>query len=414
MPKTDVLVLGAGIVGVSAALQLAKRGVSVALIDRRGVGEETSYGNSGIIGGAGVYPNAFPREWSKVLQVAFKRAPQANYHFRSLLAVAPWLFAYWRASTRSRLEDSARALHPLQSRAAAEHEALAIEAGASRYLRKGGWISIYRRPGALEALAPELALGAELGVPATVLDVAGARALEPHLVPVFTSAIHWSSVVTLSNPLAVTQAYADRFKALDGRVLKGDARTLARSGGSWSVDTEEGRYQASDAVIALGPWSPDVLSPLGLDFPLGIKRGYHRHFSSQGEAELSRPVLDPEIGYVLCPMEQGIRLTTGAEFADRDAKPSPVQFDRILPHARRLFPLGGMADSRTWMGCRPCFPDSLPVIGRAPGQAGLWLNFGHGHMGLSFAAVSGRLIAEMMTGAATFCDPAPYRAERFN
>ena len=113
-------------------------------------------------------------------------------------------------------------------------------------------------------------------------------------------------------------------------------------------------------------------------------------------------------------MEQGIRLTTGAEFADRDAKPTPVQFDRLMPAARELFPLGDEVEAQPWMGSRPCFADSRPVIGRAPKQPGLWLDYGHAHWGLTLGPASGRHIAEMMTGATPFCDPKPYSAERFN
>ena len=112
-------------------------------------------------------------------------------------------------------------------------------------------------------------------------------------------------------------------------------------------------------------------------------------------------------------MEQGIRMTTGVEFAPRDAAPTPVQFDRIMPKARELFPLGERADDQTWMGSRPCFPDSRPVIGRAPGLAGLWLAIGHAHWGLTLGPSTGRMLAEMMTGETPFIDPAPYRAERF-
>jgi len=112
-------------------------------------------------------------------------------------------------------------------------------------------------------------------------------------------------------------------------------------------------------------------------------------------------------------MEQGIRITTGAEFAARDAAPTPVQLNRVLPAARDLFPLGDAVDDKPWIGARPCFADSRPVIGRAPSQPGLWLAYGHGHSGLTLGPVTGRLIAEMMTGATPFCDPAPYGADRF-
>lgn len=126
-----------------------------------------------------------------------------------------------------------------------------------------------------------------------------------------------------------------------------------------------------------------------------------------------RPVLDAEMGYCLAPMEQGIRVTTGIEFADRDASPTPEQFDRLMPAARELFPLGEPIEAVPWMGSRPSFPDSRPVIGPTPGQAGLWLAIGHAHWGLTLAAITGRLIAELITKTAPVCDPAPFSAERF-
>ncbi|MGA9320673.1 MAG: FAD-binding oxidoreductase, partial [Xanthobacteraceae bacterium] len=197
-----------------------------------------------------------------------------------------------------------------------------------------------------------------------------------------------------------------------GLTLPGDARSLHRADRHWRVETDAGPLDAGDVVIALGPWTPDVVAPLGIALPLAVKRGYHRHFSAQGNAALSRPVLDAENGYLLAPMEQGIRITTGVEFAARDAAPTPVQFDRLLPAARALFPLGAPVEPKPWMGARPCFADSRPVIGRSS-QRGLWLAFGHGHWGLTLGAATGRLIAEMMTGVAPFCDPKPYSAERF-
>jgi D-amino-acid dehydrogenase len=413
MARIDAIVLGAGIVGTSVALHLAKRGLSVALVDRRGPGEETSYGNTGIIGGAGVYPARFPARLSALARVALKQAPEANYHLGFLLRVAPWLIAFRAASTPARLAETARIMRPLMARGVAEHEALMAETDSARYLRKDGWISVYRSEQSFAALGPELALGAELGVTAKPLDTDGARALEPSLAPVFRRAVHWPDIASVSNPLAVTRAYAGRLAALGGILLKGDARSLHRADGRWRVDTAEGHVDAGQVIVALGPWSPDVLEPLGIRLPLGIKRGYHRHFRANGNAGLTRPVLDSDMGYVLAPMEQGIRLTTGAEFAARDAPPTPVQFDRLLPQAKSLFPLGEAAEAEPWLGRRPCFPDSRPVIGRALGQAGLWLCYGHGHYGLTLGPVSGRLISEMMTGAVPFTDPKPFGAERF-
>jgi len=411
MARTDAIVLGAGIVGTSIALQLAKRGLSVALIDRRAPGEETSYGNSGIIEGNTVFPPAFP-DIAGLIRVALKRAPEANYHFSFLPKVLPWLLAYRAATRPAKLVDHARLVRPLFAQAVSEHEALMQEAGATRYLRKTGWLKLYRSEASFNKLRRELDVAASFGIPLDPIDPDAARVLEPSIAPVFERAVFWKSAVSLSNPLAVTRAYAARFGALGGITLKGDARTLHRNGTRWRVETAEGALDADQVVIALGPWAPDVLEPLGIRLPMAFKRGYHRHFRPQGNAGLSRPVLDADNGYLITPMEQGIRLTTGVEFAARDAPPTPVQFKRLLPKARELFPLGEQV-GETWMGSRPTFPDSRPVIGRAPRHDRLWLALGHTHWGLTLGPVTGRLIGEMMTNATPFCDPAPFRAGRF-
>jgi D-amino-acid dehydrogenase len=412
--RTDAMVLGAGIVGTSVALHLAKRGLSVALVDRAEIGEQTSYGNAGIIEGNTIFPPAFPSHFGALLRIAFKRASEANYHFSFLPHVLPWLLAFRAASRPDRLIETARLIRPLFSHAVAEHEALMIESGAMHYLRKTGWLKVYRGEKSFAALAPEFDLAAKFGLPLNALDTSGAQALEPSLNPVFAKAVFWPEAASVSNPLGVTRAYAARLAAFGGVLVSGDARSLHRTGTRWRVDTAEGAIDAQECVVALGPWAPDLLDALGMRLPLAVKRGYHRHFRPQGNASLSRPVLDADVGYLITPMEQGIRITTGAEFAARDAAPSPAQFLRIVPRARELFPLAEQAEARTWLGSRPCFPDSRPVIGRAPGHAGLWLAIGHAHWGLTLGPATGRMVAQLMAGEPPFCDPAPYRAERFN
>jgi D-amino-acid dehydrogenase len=413
MARTDAIVLGAGIVGTSVAVHLAKRGLSVALIDRGKPGEETSYGNAGVIEASTILPPAFPATLTGLLRVAFKRASEANYHLGFLPRVAPWLFAFRAASRPKRIAETARLNRPLFARALAEHEALMAEAGALDLLRKTGWLKLYRRQRALRSMQLEFDLAKEFGLPLETLDAAAARLLEPELRPVFELAVFWPRAASISDPLALTQAYARRFTSLGGVILRGDARSLHRSGLGWRAETTDGPLDTDNAVVALGPWAPDLLEPLGIRLPMAVKRGYHRHFRGDNGASLSRPVVDVDFGYLITPMRQGIRLTTGAEFASRDAPATPVQFERLMPRARSLFPLGEQADDKTWLGARPTFPDSRPVIGPARGQPGLWLGIGHAHWGLTLGPITGRLLAEMITGATPVVDPAPYRAERF-
>jgi D-amino-acid dehydrogenase len=414
MARTDALVLGAGIVGTTIALHLAKRGLAVALVDRRAPGEETSYGNAGVIEGNTVFPPAFPRGFSALARIALKRAPEANYHLAFLPKVAPWLMAYREWSQPHHLAETARVMRPLFERAVGEHGMLMAEAGAERLMRKTGWLKLYRSDESFAATAHEREIAEHFDIPIRVLDPDGARMLEPALNPVFRHALNWEGATSISNPLALTRAYAARFAALGGVTLVGDAQSLHRSGARWRVDTAEGPVDATEVVIALGPWSPDLLAPLGIRLPMAVKRGYHLHFRPRGNAGLTRPVLDADRGYCMAPMEQGIRITTGAEFAARDAAPTPVQLDRLLPAAKELFPLDGPVEDKPWMGSRPCFADSRPVIGRAPGQAGLWLAFGHAHWGLTLAAITGRLVADLVMKTAPVVDAAPFEAERFS
>jgi D-amino-acid dehydrogenase len=412
--RSDVMVLGAGVVGVAAALHLQKRGRSVTLVDRKDPGEETSYGNAGLIQREAYLPYTFPQGLDRLIRYALNDQTEAHYQVSSLLDIAPPLYKYWRNATPERIERTIRTNRPLFERCLIEHEALAAEAGITDLLRPGGWIQIYRKP---ETMAKHVSdaerLKAEFGVNSAVLDASTLASVEPHLSAEHTAgAIHWKDPSSLRDPLALTKGYADLFNRRGGRFVHADAKTLEQTADGWSVKGPDGLLQAKDVVVALGPWSSDIFGPLGYDIPLFVKRGYHMHYSAQGNATLSRTVIDADTGFALAAMTKGIRMTTGAEFAHRDAPATPVQVDRCEPKARELFPLDRRVEPEPWLGRRPCLPDMTPVIGPAPRHPGLWFLFGHAHHGLTNAAVSGRLIAEMITGEAPFCETDGFRADR--
>ena len=412
--KADVLVLGAGMVGVSAALHLQQRGRDVVLIDRHGrAGEETSYGNAGLIECASVFPYMFPRDWRAVMRYALNRSTDMRFHVSALPVVMPWLLKYFLASSPEGALRSAKAALPLITRSLIEHEALIAAAGVPELLRKTGWIKLFRTDASMEKSLVELEKVRSFGVDGFVLDAAGIAAQEPNLSGDFAGAIHWPSPGFIPDPGALAKAYADLFVRNGGRFVAADARTLESSNGGWRIATPDGRVSAREAVVALGPWSDVIFKPLGYKIPLGVKRGYHLHLKPQGNAVLHHPILDADRGFLLAPMNRGIRLTTGAEFARRDSPPTPNQIDAALPMARDLFPLGEPVDAKPWMGARPCLPDMLPVIGRAARHPGLWFDFGHQHHGLTLGPATGRLLAEMMTGETPFADPQPFAAERF-
>lgn len=346
-----------------------------------------------------------PRDAGQILRYALLRAPQVRYHFSDLPVFLPWLLRYFLASSPERALHSAMAELPLIQRSLIEHEALIEEANVPELLRRTGWIKLFRSDATLATAVSELERARQYGVAGEVLNAAAIAAREPHLTGAFSGAVYFPAPGFVPDPGGLAKAYATLFGRKGGRYLVGDARTLEQSGTRWRLATLEGTITAREVVVAMGPWSDQVFGPLGYSIPLAVKRGYHLHLNPRGNAVLHHPVLDADLGFLLAPMNRGIRLTTGAEFARRDASPTPVQVERALPRAHALFPLGEPVDAKPWMGARPCLPDMLPVIGKAPRHSGLWFNFGHQHHGLTLGPATGRLLAEMMTGRARLPTP---------
>ncbi|MCF3936763.1 FAD-binding oxidoreductase [Acuticoccus sp. M5D2P5] len=413
MTDVDVIVLGAGMVGIATALHLLDRGKTVALIDRREPAEETSFGNAGLIQSEAVIPYAFPHDPAAILAVLTGQSTAASLQWKALPAIAPWLMAYARQSSKSAIAKTAAANVPLVRRAFPEHHALMERADALKFLHEGGYLRLYRTDAELErSLKLDEVVRERYGVAFEVWDKARLRAEEPFLSDTIAGAIHMPEPKSVDDPSDVGKAYAALFQREGGRFIKGDATTLRREGAGWQVTGEDGPVRAKDVVVALGPWSGDLLKANGVDVPLGVKRGYHMHYAAEGDAVLNHPFVDEANGFVVGPNKRGYRLTTGAEFSNRDAPPSPVQLDHAEPKARALFPLGKRLQDKPWLGSRPSLPDLLPMIGPVPGVPGMWANFGHHHLGFTLGPATGRLLAEMITGEAPFTDPAPYAVDR--
>lgn len=411
--ETDVLVLGAGIIGVSVALHLQKRGKSVVLVDRRAPGEETSYGNAGLIERASVIPYGFPRDIATLLKYATNRSADVRFHWTFLPKILPWLARFWLESSSRRLRRAASDMLPLIERSVIEHTALMAEAGVPHRARRTGWMEAYRSEKAFAA-AKQAARALDMfGIHYDLLGPQELSAREPHLTGLFAGAVHWLDPATVADPGGLVADYAALFMRQGGMIARGDAAGLEMQASRWSLVADGRRITAREVVVALGPWSDTVYRPLGYRIPLAVKRGYHVHIEPAGDAVLNHPVVDVERGYLIAPMTRGIRLTTGIEFAGRDDAASPAQVEQTEPHARAIFPLGRRIEQTPWMGARPCLPDMRPIIGPAPRHKGLWFAFGHNHHGLTLGPATGRLLAEMMTGETPFANPAPYAMSRF-
>mgnify|MGYP000054458480 CR=1 FL=1 len=413
----EIIVLGAGMVGVGTALALQQRGHAVTLIDRTQPGRETSYGNAGIIQREAVRPYAFPRDVATLARIVSGRSNDAHYHMGALSRMAPQLFRYWVSSAPRRYAAVVQAYSRLIEHCLTEHAGWIEAAGATDLVRKDGWLQMYRSDQVFDAAAAHATTVARAhGLACAVLDRAALAAAQPVLRMPLAGAVHWKDPWTVLDPGELVARYARLFVQRGGSFATGDALTLRADGAGWVVDTgaagqARAAVRAAHAVIALGPWADTLTRRLGYRLPLFVKRGYHRHYAC--DAMPNMPMLDVERGALLAPMARGLRITTGAEFARQDAPATPVQLLRAEASARELVRLGHPVEADPWLGSRPCTADMKPILGAAPRHPGLWFNFGHAHQGFTLGPVTGRLLAELISGETPFVDPAPYLAQRF-
>jgi D-amino-acid dehydrogenase len=412
--KFDVAVLGAGMIGVCCALHLQAKGKSVVVIDRRAPGLETSFGNAGIIQREAIEPYELPRDLSFLLSSAMNRRVDVRYHASALPQLIGPLSVYYRNSTPQAHAVIARAYESIIALSLETHQQLIQEARATSLQGQPGYLTLFRTEPALDKFFAKADKREQHGIRHRKLDAAAIRALEPAVNGPFIGGVHWLDPIPIKDPGALVQAYARLFEERGGKIALGNTQDLQRVAGStWQLPVNEGGViQADRVVVALGPWSVALTRRFGYTPPLFSKRGYHMHYAPKNSRQLNHPAIDAEFGYVVVPMNGGIRLTTGAELALVDAPATPDQLDAAEEIAKRDFPLGDRIDTIPWKGARPCMPDMKPVIGEVPGVEGMWCAFGHGHQGFTLGPVTGELLAAMMTGATPRVDMRPFSPSR--
>lgn len=401
-------------VGVSIAWQLQQRGYQVTLVDRRQPGRETSFGNAGIIQREAVRPYPFPRDMKTILSVLPNRRVDIRYRPGGMVNAASPLLSYWHHSSFRLYKKIVPEYASLIQLCLEAHAPMIEASGADHLVRREGWLEIYRTHEKLAKRVKEAEEARELyGVQFTVLDRKALSEKEPQLDEKIIGAIHWLDPWTVADPGGLVAAYAASFEAMGGRVVQADITGVTQQGESWSVTTSEESFNADQVVMALGPWAGQWMKPLGYHFPTFVKRGYHMHYATQPGAKLNYWLMDAEVGYLLAPMNAGVRLTTGAELDRLESPADEEQLGAAEKVARTVFPLAERKDSAAWKGARPCLPDMKPVIGPAPRHPGLWLAFGHGHQGFTLGPATGQLLADMMEDKPTAIDMTPFRADRF-
>ncbi|MFQ6023596.1 MAG: NAD(P)/FAD-dependent oxidoreductase, partial [Acidiferrobacterales bacterium] len=356
-----------------------------------------------------------PELWRQIPRMLLDPLSPLMLRWQYLHRIAPWLLRFLAAGRRKRVEQTAAEMAPLVTPADKAHRALMkahnIDGGL---IRSGGVLKVFRDPRRLDATALERELLARHGIEVDVLDADGIHQLEPGLAHSFQSGLLYRDETFVPEPLVFTRAYADAFVSLGGRIQYETVRRFdMNADGPQKIVTDLGMHEVDRLVVAAGAWSRNIARMLGSDAPLDTERGYHLNVPWSDRITLNRPVFVVENYYYLCPMQDGVRVTSGAEFGGLDLPPDFRRIHRILQDARESLPGLDGEVTREWMGYRPSMPDSKPIICQSPHFDRVFFAFGHGHLGLTLSAVTGEAISDLIARRDSAIPLAPFHIDRF-
>ncbi|GAB1583316.1 NAD(P)/FAD-dependent oxidoreductase [Phyllobacterium phragmitis] len=409
----EIVIIGAGIVGISIAAFLAEAEREVVLVDRTGICEGTSSGNAAALAFSDILPLASKGVLAKLPRWLLDPLGPFTIRPSYLPKLVPWLYRFWRASGEEAQANSLQAQAAMMRLAEAEMLSLTKRAGIEHMLREDGSLELYESEAELKAAQPGWDEREKAGIAFWHIRGGELAEYQPGLSPRFVVGSFVPDWKTVSDPKLLGKAlwaYAERAGA---RFVKGEAKSLSASDGKTAIGLADGRkLSAGKLVIAAGAWSHHLARQCGDGIPLETERGYNTTLPVDS-FDLRRQLIFGGHGFVITPLETGIRVGGAVEFGGLDLKPNYARSEAMLKKAAMFLPGLRTEGGRQWMGYRPSLPDSLPAIGRAKGLPNVFYAFGHGHLGLTQSAATARLIRDLVSGQTPAIDLAPFNPQRF-
>ena len=405
-------VVGAGIVGIACALYLQRDGHQVTVVDRDLPGEGCSGGNAGIIATEAIQPLITPSLLLKLPGMLLDPLGPLTISWRHLPFMLPWMARFLLNARPRRVAQNRAHLATLLKQAAEAYQPLLAAGDMERLIRRNGWMTVYQTEGAFRASSGDRRMLRQYGIPYQELDRDALLKRLPELTTAVQRGVYYPEAFNTIDPRCMVKRLADHFSHNGGCIQRRSVSAIERGVDGPRLITDAGSERCERILVAAGAWSGALARSAGDRIPLDTERGYHIMVEQPG-IDPSMPVMSGEHHFVTTPMEGGLRLAGTSELAGLQRPPSYARAEILLQYARRLWPgLRGRVGER-WMGFRPTLPDSLPVLGPSPRIDGLYYAFGHQHLGLTLAAISGKLVSECMAGRPGGTDLTPYRADRF-
>lgn len=411
--RQTALVVGGGAVGICCGLYLQRAGFRVVIVERDAPMSGCSSGNSGNLGMASCIPYSTPGIWRSLpamltdplsaLDIGWAHAPRALRFFIGFL----------RSSRTAVVADIADNLASLQKFVFAAYEELLGSTAYNALIERRGRLLVHERRSSFEASRLVNRLREERGVRVIPLARGELHEMEPSLGPQAQFAYFTPESGHCINPSRLGKELSDRFLKQGGQIVTATVLGFRMGADGIAAACTDGEELSADLfVVAAGAFSAPLARQLGANVCLEPERGYH-HMVASPNITVNRPMILQDRYVAVTPMEHGLRFATGSEFRGIGTPPRFDLADRIIESAQRLFPDLKAQNPEKWSGYRPATPDGMPVIGRAPNARNALFAFGHGHVGLSTAAISGKIIAQMAVNQAPDVNPFPFRATRF-
>ncbi|MBA3447626.1 MAG: FAD-binding oxidoreductase [Pseudaminobacter sp.] len=409
----DIVVIGAGIVGICAATLLAEAGRKVTVLDRTGICEGTSSGNAGGLAFSEVLPMAHKNMLAHVPKWLMDPLGPLSIPPARFATLLPWLYRFWRAGAAQKYEGGLAAQAAIMKLAEAEWTGLMARSGTQGMLRDKGALELYESDGEFKASLPGWAARDRFGIPFRHLERRELQDYQPGLASGFTRGTFLPGWKTVSDPKNLGKAVWRYAEQQGAQFIRGDVESASPSDGAIAIRLRHGRtIRAQKIVIAAGAWSHLLARQFGEKIPLETERGYNTTLPA-GAFDVKLQLSFPGHGFVIAPLDSGLRVGGAVEFGGLSRQPNYARSKAMLEKAKRFLPGLDASGGREWMGFRPSLPDSLPVIGRAKNHPDVIYAFGHGHLGLTQAAATASLIRGLVMGQSAGIDLSPFSAQRF-
>ncbi|MDF3855215.1 NAD(P)/FAD-dependent oxidoreductase [Paracoccus pantotrophus] len=402
-----VVVIGAGVVGLSVALAAQARGLAVQVIDREGPAAGASAGNAGAFAFTDILPLASPRIMRQAPKWLLDPLGPLTVPPSYALRIAPWMLRFWRACSPARVRASTAAQTALMDLSRAELEPFLAATGTLPMLRKEGNLQVYESQAEFDASLPGWRAREEHGIAFRHMTADEMAGVQPGLAPRFTHGTFTPGWYSIADPRDYTLALAERFRAGGGEIVIAEATGLADNG----VLTASGKL-AGRVVLAAGAFSHRLARTLGVRIPLETERGYNTTLPADA-FDLRCQVTFGGHGFVITKLSSGIRVGGAVELGGLDLPPNYKRSEAMLKKAKTFLPGLRTTGGQQWMGFRPSLPDSLPAIGPLPGHPNVICAFGHGHLGLTQSTGTARIVADLLAGEDPGIDLAPFSPARF-